>query len=68
MKASEVREMTLNELLAKSRDLRQELFNLRLQKASAQLENPARLRLLRRDIARVETRITALRKAAAQGS
>jgi large subunit ribosomal protein L29 len=68
MKASEVREMTLNELLAKSRDLRQELFNLRLQKASAQLENPARLRLLRRDIARVETRITLLRKAAAQAS
>lgn len=68
MKASEIREMTLSELLARSRDLRQELFNLRLQKASAQLENPARLRLLRRDIARVETRITALRKAALQAS
>lgn len=57
-----LREMTLPELLAKSRDLRQELFNLRLQKASAQLEKPARLRTLRRDIARVETRITELRR------
>lgn len=57
-----LREMTLPELLAKSRELRQELFNLRLQKASAQLEKPARLRTLRRDIARVETRITELRR------
>ncbi len=65
MKASEFKEMTLVELVAKSRDLRQELFNLRLQKASAQLEKPARLRTLRRDIARVETQISALRKKAA---
>ncbi|NDA68143.1 MAG: 50S ribosomal protein L29, partial [Verrucomicrobia bacterium] len=49
------------ELAAKSRDLRQELFNLRLQKATAQLEKPSRLRVLRKDIARVETRITQLR-------
>jgi len=54
--------MTLPELLAKGRELRQELFNLRLQKASAQLEKPARLRTLRRDIARVETRLTELRR------
>ncbi|MBI2929761.1 MAG: 50S ribosomal protein L29 [Verrucomicrobia bacterium] len=65
MKASEFKEMTAVELVAKSRDLRQELFNLRLQKASAQLEKPARLRTLRRDIARVETQISALRKKAA---
>lgn len=57
-----LREMTLPELLAKGRELRQELFNLRLQKASAQLEKPARLRTLRRDIARVETRLTELRR------
>ena len=44
-----------------SGDLRQELFNLRLQKASAQLEKPARLRTLRRDIARLETRMSQLR-------
>ena len=56
-----ISEMTLPELQAKSRELRQELFNLRLQQASAQLEKPARLRTLRRDIARLETRATALR-------
>lgn len=56
-----IQEMTLPELQAKSRDLRQEMFNLRLQQASAQLEKPARLRTLRRDIARLETRATELR-------
>lgn len=60
-----IQEMTLPELQAKLRDLRQELFNLRLQKASAQLEKPDRLRLLRRDIARLETRVTQLRRQAA---
>ena len=54
MKFSEIKDMTLVELTAKSRDLRQEMFNLRLQQASAQLEKPARLRQLRRDIARVD--------------
>jgi large subunit ribosomal protein L29 len=62
MKMSEIKDATLVELNAKNRDLRQELFNLRLQQASAQLEKPARLRLLRRDIARVETQISKLRK------
>jgi len=61
MKMSELKDFTQAELTARSRDLRQELFNLRLQKASAQLEKPARLRLLRRDIARIETRISQLR-------
>ena len=65
MKMSELKDFTPAELTAKSRDLRQELFNLRLQKASAQLEKPARLRLLRRDIARIETRISQLRQQAA---
>ena len=65
MKMSELKDFTPAELTARSRDLRQELFNLRLQKASAQLEKPARLRLLRRDIARIETRITQLRHKAA---
>ena len=58
MKFKELKDMTLVELQAKSRDLRQDLFNLRLQQASSQLEKPARLRVLRRDIARVETRIS----------
>ena len=65
MKMSELKDFTAAELTARSRDLRQELFNLRLQKASAQLEKPARLRLLRRDIARLETRISQLRQKAA---
>jgi len=64
MKMSELKDLTLVELSAKGRDLRQEIFNLRLQQASAQLEKPARLRTLRRDIARVETRISELRKKA----
>ena len=62
MKFSEIRDMTQVELTAKSRDLRQEMFNLRLQQASAQLEKPARLHTLRRDIARLETRVSQLRK------
>jgi len=62
MKFSELKDLSLVELQAKSRDLRQELFNLHLQKASAQLEKPARLRTLRRDIARIETRITEARR------
>jgi large subunit ribosomal protein L29 len=65
MKMSELKEVPMDELLAKSRDFRQEIFNLRLQQASAQLEKPARLRTLRRDIARIETQISALRKKAA---
>ena len=62
MKMSEIKDLTLVELNAKSRDLRQERFNLRLQQASSQLEKPARLRDLRRDIARLETRATEVRK------
>ena len=64
-KRKEIQEKTLPELLAESRSLRQEIFNLRLQQASAQLEKPARLRTIRRDIARVETQISALRNKAA---
>lgn len=60
----EIQEKTIEELLAESRNWRQEIFNLRLQQASAQLEKPARLRTLRRDIARLETRISQLRKEA----
>jgi len=64
MKFSELKDITIPELAAKSRDLRQEIFNLRLQQASSQLEKPARLRILRRDIARIETRISQLRNEA----
>ena len=58
MKFAELNDLTLAELSTRSNDLRRELFNLRLQKASAQLEKTARLRTLRKDIARVETAIT----------
>ena len=61
----EIQEKTATELLAEGRNLRQEIFNLRLQQASAQLEKPARLRTLRRDIARIETRLSHLRNKAA---
>jgi large subunit ribosomal protein L29 len=65
MKMSELKDMTLVELAAKGRDLRQEVFNLRLQQASAQLEKPGRLRTLRKDVARIETRMSQLRNQAA---
>ena len=64
MKMSELKDLTLAELSAKGRDMRQEIFNLRLQQASSQLEKPARLRTLRKDIARVETRMSQLRQKA----
>jgi len=65
MKMSEIKDLSPQELAAKGRDLRQEMFNLRLQQASSQLEKPARLRTIRKDIARVETRISQLRQKAA---
>ena len=58
---SELKDLTATELATKGRDLRQELFNLRLQQAGSQLEKPALLRSVRKDIARVETRISQLR-------
>lgn len=59
---SDLRDLSPVELVAKNRDARQELFNLRLQKASSQLEKPSRLRDLRRDIARIETQMSILRR------
>ena len=67
MKAAEIKDKTKVELSAQSRELRQELFNLRLQKATSQLEKPLRLRELRRDIARVETRLSQLERKDALG-
>lgn len=65
MKMLEIKDLTLTELAAKGRDLRQEMFNMRLQQASSQLEKPARLRTLRRDIARIETRMSQVQNKAA---
>jgi large subunit ribosomal protein L29 len=58
MKIKELQEMSTDELLTKKRDLRQEALHLRLQQQSGQLEQPSRLRLLRRDSAPVETLLT----------
>jgi len=58
MKFKEISEMSSDELATKKRDLRQESLHLRLQQQSGQLEQPSRLRLLRRDVARVETVLT----------
>ncbi len=55
MKASELRDLTLDELRQKENDLNIELFNLRFQLATNQLENPMRLPLTRKDLARVKT-------------
>lgn len=54
MKARELRELSAEELATKSVELRGELFNVKVKKSTGQLENTAKLRLLRHDIARVE--------------
>ena len=58
MKFKEISELSSDELVTKKRDLRQESLHLRLQQQSGQLEQPSRLRLLRRDVARVETALS----------
>jgi large subunit ribosomal protein L29 len=58
MKFTEIQEMSSDELVTKKRDLRQESLHLRLQQKSGQLEQPSRLRLLRRQAAQVETVLT----------
>ncbi len=55
MKAAEVRDMTVLELENKLVDLKKELFALRFQHAVNQLDNPARLKAVKKDIARVKT-------------
>ena len=55
MKFKEISEMSSEELVTKKRDLRQESLHLRLQQQSGQLEQPSRLRLLRRQVAQLET-------------
>ncbi len=55
MKASELRSLSEAELVAKSRELRDELFNVRVKRVTGQLENTAKLGQLRRDVARAET-------------
>lgn len=58
-KAKDINELSTDELSVRLRDLKQEALNLRLQKAIGQLENPARIRQVRRETAQVMTAITA---------
>jgi large subunit ribosomal protein L29 len=55
MKAAEVRDLNLDELGAKERELTDQLFRMRIQKSMGQLEAPDRLRTIRRDLARIKT-------------
>ena len=55
MKANEVRKMSGEELQTKLQDLKKDLFNLRLQHATNQLDNPIRIAEVKKDIARVKT-------------
>lgn len=55
MKRSDLRALTVDELARKELDLRKELFNLRFQLATGEIENPMRIRTVRKDIARVLT-------------
>ena len=64
MKATDLRTKTTDELKDSLIDLRKEQFNLRFQKASGQLENTARARQVRRDIARVKTVLQAMQQTA----
>ncbi len=58
MKAKELREMSAEDLRKKEKDIREDLFKLKFQHGIRKLENPARLSLLRRDIARIQTIMT----------
>jgi large subunit ribosomal protein L29 len=60
MKYSELNDLTREELHQKEAELRDELFKLRLRQATTQLENPMRIREIRRDIARIQTAQRAL--------
>lgn len=55
MKASKVRELSVQELTKRETELKEELYNLRFQNRTGQLENPMRLRLAGRELARVKT-------------
>lgn len=55
MKASDIRQMTTEELLIKLKDTKQELFNLRFAHATGSLKNPMQLNVVRKDIAKIKT-------------
>lgn len=55
MKAKDFKELTKEELIKKRKDVKEELFNLRFQHSTGQLENTARINTLKKDVARIET-------------
>lgn len=55
MKIKELRELSSDELGGRKRELRQEVFNLRMQQAGGQMEKPSRLKDIRKEVARIET-------------
>lgn len=65
MKLSEIRDMNVDELWVRKRELREEYFHLRIQQQSGQLEKPSTLREIRREVARIGTVLTEKSKAAA---
>ena len=58
MKASKLREMSIEELVNEREELSKQLFQLRLQKATGQLDNTGKIRQIRKDLARLETVVT----------
>lgn len=67
MKANEIRELSAIELNEKLAELKAELFNLRFQHAINQLENPMRIKAVKKDIARIKTEIRANELKSEQG-
>jgi large subunit ribosomal protein L29 len=65
MKIKDIKELSVHELGARRRELSEQIFHLRIQQQSGQLEKPSQLRTLRREIARLETVLTQKTKTAA---
>jgi large subunit ribosomal protein L29 len=55
MKVAEIRDLTVDDLQAREKELDDQIFRLRIQKSMGQLEAPAKVRLLRKDLARIKT-------------
>ena len=68
MKAAEIRELSAEDLQVKLKEARTELFNLRFQMATSQLDNTARVTTVKRDIARIQTEMRAREIAAAKAA
>lgn len=68
MKITELKELSTEELATKRRDLKEETLNLHLQQQSGQLENPARIRTVRRTLAKIETILSERRLRASKAS